>query len=334
MDRNERTMDFPPEVMAELRARVTPFALRAYPEPEPLYQKLAEWLGVARDQLLLSSGADGALRSVFETYVEPGEEVVAAAPSYAMYPVYCALTDAKLKEIPFDANLSLPIDRITEAVDDNTKLVVLANPNQPIERVYTDSEITALLETCQQHKTLLVMDEAYFPFGQGSALPWIKRSPYLVVIRSFSKAFGLAGVRLGYMASHSENIKQLHKVRAMYEAHSLGMAFGLYLLEHEEIMTDYVAQVRQALAWLKKALEGMGLEALGQWTNSVLIPLPPELDGHKVAGALKTQGFWVRAEKKPPLDNHLRITVGPPEQAQRLIAAFKNLLAKPQEALS
>jgi len=325
MDRNERTVDFPPEVMEELRRRITPFLLRAYPEPGPLCEKLAVWLDLPSSMLLLSTGADGGLRAVFETFVEPGDGVVGLTPSYGMYPVYCGISGSVYQPVRFNEDLSLLLDQILERINDRTKLVVLANPNQPIERVYTEEEIRRLAEACARRDALLVMDEAYYPFCPWTALPLVNEYGNLIVVRSFSKAFGIAGVRLGYVASQSENIEHLKKVRPLYETNSVAIAIGLYLLENDHLMRSYVAQVKEALAYLVSALRELGLPATGRWGNSLVVPLPPDLPAQEMADAIKRQGFLVRVESEPPLSNHLRVTVGPKDQAERFLAVFESV---------
>ncbi len=327
LDRNEWTVDFPSAVMEDLRRLVTPFLLRAYPEPEPLYRKLASWLGLPRDCVLLTMGADGGLRSVCEAFVEPGDEVVTAAPSYGMYPVYAKLTGASLQEVRFDSDLTLPLPRILERIGARTKLVVLANPNQPIERVYEEGELRQLLSACAASGALLVMDEAYHHFCPLTAAPLLWEQEHLVVIRSFSKAFGLAGLRLGYCVGRPGIIAQLTKVRPLYEANAVAIAFGGYLLDHQELMTAYVAEVKQAMAALIAGLKRLGVEAAGQWSNSVLATLPRGLEAPAVAAALKRRGILVRVETQAPLSNHLRITMGTRTQAQRVLAALESILA-------
>ncbi len=326
MDRNERTVDFPPQVVEELRQRITPFLLRAYPEPGVLYDRLAAWLGVPREMLLLTMAADGGLKALFEVFVEPGDEVISVSPSYLMYPIYCGMAGAVSQDVPFDDDLSLPIERILERITDKTKLVVLANPNQPVERVYDDAESTALLDACERHNALLVMDEAYHHFCPHTALHRLKDYGNLVVIRTFSKAFGIAGVRLGYAVSRPENIAHLSRVRLIYEVHALAIAIGLYLLEHDELMTAYVTETKETMAWLVGAFRNLGFPASGRWSNAILVPVPADRPVKELAEALKRRGFLIRAETKAPLPNHLRITVGPRDQAERFFAAFEAVL--------
>ncbi len=314
--------------MERLRLRLTPFLLRAYPEPEPFYQKLAAWLGVERSSILLAGGADGALRAVFDTFVEPGQEVICAAPSYGMYPVYCGLAGADYQEVRFQEDLSLPIDRIVERIGPQTKLVLLAHPNQPVERLYSNEELGTLLKTCERFGVLLVLDEAYYPFCPDTALPLVRNHGNLVIVRSFSKAFGIAGLRLGYLVSRPENIVHLNKVRPMYESSSFTLAVGMFLLENDALMKNYVAETRRSIDLLLKGLHRLGLEASGQWTNSVLVRLPAAQSASAVRETLRKAGIGVRTETEPPLTNHLRITLGSEAQADNILNALEGILTQ------
>ncbi len=323
MDRNERTVDFPPEVVEDLRRLVTPFRLRAYPEPDRFRRKLAAWLGVSREALLLTQGADGALKMIFEVFVNAGDDVVGAWPAFAMYPIYCQMVGARWRPVQFHEDLTLPLDALLERITERTRVVVLANPSQPIERAYDEQEIQRLVETCARHNTLLIMDEAYHYFCPFTALPWVRAYPNLFVVRSFSKAFGVAGLRLGCCVSHPEHITALASVRPIAEAHAVALAVGGYLLDHPELTTSYVSEVKQAMAVLTEACRRLGYEASGRWANWVLVTLPKTLPAPEVAEALRQRGFLIRAESTPPLSNHLRVTAGDREQARRFLAAFE-----------
>ena len=331
LDRNERTVDFPSKVMAEIRGLITPFVLRAYPEPEPFYRQLARWLGVPRETLLLSAGADGAFRMIFDAFVKPGNEVVHAVPSYGMFPVYCDLAEAVSRPVAFGQDLSLPLEKILEAITPKTKLVLLANPNQPIERVYTQAECRQLLDQCKLHGATLVMDEAYHHFCDSTALPLLKEHGNLVVVRTFSKAFGMAGLRLGFLVSSKENVRRIEQFRPMYEAHSAALAVGSYLLKNEHLMKEYVAQVKESRSFLLEEMRGLQIPAYGRWGNSILIALPRGIPALEIGAGLKQKGFLVRAETAPPLSNHLRITLGPLEQAKQFFSAFENLVSVRKE---
>lgn len=328
LDRNERTTGFPEEVLNEIWARITPDFFTAYPQPEPFYLRLAEWLKVDRDNLLLSSGSDTAIRHVFETYVEAGDEVVMVLPSYDMYPVFCTMYDGIKREINFNSGFELPINDILNAINPKTKLVALINPNQPIIRGYSEEELIEIIKKSQRNNAIVLIDEAYYHFCPYTALPLIEKYDNLVITRTFSKAFGIAGLRLGYIISCAGNIENMLKVKQTFEVDSFALEVGKYLLEHDSIMKEYVAKIDEGRDYLLKELENMSLQTFGGKSNLLLVKLPDSVGADVIVEKLKSKGYLVRGKfNEPPLaTNHfIRITLGPKEQMAGFIKALKEV---------
>ncbi len=322
LDRNERTIPFPPEVTAALIARITPETLVSYPSPEPFYRKLARWLKVDREMLLLSNGSDAAIKSVFETYVEPGDEVVFPSPSYAMYSVYCEMFGAVKVNVHYDQNLRIETEALLRQINPRTRLVIVANPNQPIGTVIPQGDLVRLIASCAQSDIPVLIDEAYYPFHDETLLPFVSQFPNLIVTRTFSKACGLASIRLGYLVSHADNIAQLFKTKTMHDLNAFSVAFGEFIVENDWVMWDYVKQVRAGRAYLEKAFEELGLEALQSHANFLLIRLPESQDAHGLVEALKHEGYLIRGPSGPPLERCIRLTVGPEDQMHMFMDAF------------
>jgi histidinol-phosphate aminotransferase len=314
LERNERTVDFPPEVLEGLRQLVTGFVLRAYPEMDEFYAALSEWSGFSADHLLATDGADGGLQRVFATYVSEGQEVVVLSPSYAMYPVYCQMYGARMRALTFNEKLELPFERVLASVTPGTRLLALVNPNQPIESCYTLDELRSLTERCAANGTLLLVDEAYYHFCDITAAPLVKEFDNVVVVRTLSKAFGLAGLRIGYAITTPYTIKAMRALKPIYEINHLNAAIAAYFLKRPWIMEDYVAAVRAGRTVLESFFARQGCPVHGRHSNTVLVRLPDWLSAETMTGALREAGWLIRAETKPPASNHLRITVGPADQ--------------------
>lgn len=318
LERNERTIDFPPEVLDDLRALVTGFVLRAYPEMDEFYAALADWSGFPADQLLATDGADGALQRVFATYVSEGDDVVIQSPSYAMYPVYCKMYGARARTLTFDAGLNLSFDTVLAAVRPGTRLVALVNPNQPIESCFTLDQLRQLAVRCAELDVVLLVDEAYYHFCEITAESLIREFENVIVARTLSKAFGLAGLRIGYLIAAKPTIKALRALKPIYEINHLNAAFATYFLRRPQIMEDYVASVRAGRAVLESFFAGHGCEAHGKHSNTILTKLPAHCAAAQLANDLRARGWLIRAETQNPTPNHLRITIGPPEQMKAL----------------
>ena len=329
LDRNERTIGFPKTLLDEIFSNIHPDFLSAYPQPEPFYIKLAKWLNINRGNLLLASGSDSAIKDIFETYVESGDEVIMVLPSYDMYPVYCDMYDGIKREINFKSDFELSIENILNAINPKTKLVALINPNQPIIREYTERELIEILEKSQKNNAVVLVDEAYHHFNPHSALPLIEKFDNLLITRTFSKAFGIAGLRLGYIISQPENIVNVMKVKPAFEANAMALKVGEYLIDHDDIMKSYVKDVDEGRKYLVEELKKLSLRVFSGKSNLLLLQLPDNIAADGIVNRLKEKGFLVRGKfNEPPLNtNHfIRITLGPKNQMMDFTKVFKEIL--------
>ncbi len=322
LDRNERTTAFPPEHLAKILAMITPDEVTAYPEVEPFYHKLAQSLGVHREELLIASGSDTNIKMVFEVYVEEGDEVVVISPTYGMYVVYSKMFGATAKEVFYNSNLSLPISRVLEAISPKTKLVTIANPNHT-GTVILQEDLIKVIQAAQKVNALVLMDEAYHYFYPQTALNFIHKFDNLIIVRTFSKAFGIAPLRVGYMVSNKEIIKQLYKVKQTHDITFFSAKVGSYLLDHLEIMHDYVREVREAKEYLYKRLPTMDCDVLKSEANFVFFKVPTRIDPKKVLIDLEQKKVVLKGPfNQVPFSGHLRVTVGTVEQMTMMCDAL------------
>ncbi len=236
LDKNE---NLDPELMAltrEVLASIPPSALGTYPEAGELYRKLGRWVGVSPESLLLTPGSDGVIRLVFEAFVEPGDSVVHTSPTFAMYPVYCRMFGADVHEVHYErspAGPYLDVLKIIETVRRiKPKLLCLPNPDSPTGTILAPDVLRGLLAECESAGTVMLLDEAYHPFYSWSAVPWMADSPNLIVARTFAKAWGAAGLRIGYAVAQPSTIELLHKMRPMYEVSTLAVEFMSRMMDH------------------------------------------------------------------------------------------------------
>jgi histidinol-phosphate aminotransferase len=190
---------------------VTSDFLTAYPDVGPLYKKLAQCLDIPQNQIHLSAGSDVGIKTVFEVYVESTDEVIIIHPTYATYYVYSQMFNARLIKINFDENLALPAERIIEKISATTKLICIANPNSPTGTVLPIKDLKKIIEVASENGALVLIDEAYFQFWGNSVIDLVSAYDNLIVVRTFSKALGLASARLGYLVSSSEVISHFMK---------------------------------------------------------------------------------------------------------------------------
>ena len=313
LDRNERLGPLPDAVVSEIRGSIDSALLTHYPSTDALYDEFSAALGVGREHLLLTAGSDAAVKALYQVYAEPGAGAVMLDPSYAMYPIYARMFGMEPRRVAFAENLSVDVDALLGLVAPGVRLVFIANPNQPTGTVIEDDVVEALIARAADHGALVVVDEAYYPFSERTVLPWITRHPNLVVTRTFSKAWGLAGVRLGVVAADPAVVRNLYKVRSAYDVNAFAATCAAVMLRHPEVATDYAAEVAAGRALLGERARTLGLAPVPGLTNFQLLRLRDGDDPTAIVEALHGRGYIVKGPfTAPGLQDCIRVTLGPP----------------------
>ncbi len=271
LDKNE---NLDPELLAlthQILGRVSQSVLAAYPEAGHLYRRLAAWLEIEPESLLLTPGSDGAIRLAFEAFVDAGDCVVHTQPTFAMYPVYCQMFGARAQAIGYTDGPNGPelaLDALFSAIrNERPKLVCLPNPDSPTGTVQDGQVLADLLRECELAGSVLLIDEAYHPFYEWTAMPWVRKSANLVVARTFAKAWGVAGLRIGYLAAQPRTAALLHKLRPMYEVSTLATEYMSLMLEQEPAMRQSVQRILAGKARFVQRMERLGLRVLATHGN-------------------------------------------------------------------
>lgn len=327
MNRNERVAGWHENFLRDVFDSKPDYFLSVYPDNDSLYSKLSSYLGVETNQISLSSGMDGAFKAIWETVTEPGDRVGVLGPTYAMYYVYSKIFDTELTQIGYNPDtLKLNWDELNNFIDSGPDILFIPNPNQPVEDPLSKEQISEIATRCNQHGTLLVIDEAYYMFGCDTAVGLINDHDNLVVLRTFSKGFGVPGIRLGFMVSNTENIDQLSKTRFAHESNSLSNAVGEYLLDNMSIVEDYISEVHKGRCFLKDELSALGLSCNGDVGNYVLINFETEEKCKHVAAGLEEKKIHVKANYSGEWARYMLVTLGPKEMIQPFIDVVKSRL--------
>jgi histidinol-phosphate aminotransferase len=271
LDKNENTDPELAQLTSRILSEIDKSAIYTYPESTPLYRKLGTYLGVGADRLLLTAGSDGAIRAVFEAYINPGDTVLHTAPTFAMYGVYSAMYGAHVVPLayqPSDRGPRLTADQVVKAITEaRPKLVCLPNPDSPTGTVFAPEELRGIIEAAGRAGALILIDEAYHPFYAHSILPWVNDFPNLVVTQTFAKAWGLAGLRIGYLAACPDVARMLHRVRPMYEVNTVAVAAIEKMLDHSREMLASVKRLNEGKAGFLSAMKGLGLRTFESHGN-------------------------------------------------------------------
>ena len=223
LDFNENTVGCSPVVLAAITAALNGNNLAMYPEYGSARSEIAEFLGVASDQLTFTNGTDEAIQLLINTFFEPNDELVILHPAYAMYRFYAEVSDVQVTEVGYSLadNLAFPLRQLLDSITASTRGVFIANPNNPTGSAISVDDIVAILEHAPE--ALVLIDEAYVEFSGISALPLINQFPNLFVSRTFSKAYGMAGLRCGCLISNSANIGWVRRAQSPYSVNVLAV---------------------------------------------------------------------------------------------------------------
>lgn len=322
LDKNENTAGFPPQVIRRMLSNISPHFLAAYPEPGPLYEKIARGHNLKVENVLVTAGSEMAIRYLFEAYLDRGDEVILLNPSFAMFEVYASLCGARRIRIDCGPDLRFDPEKIFANLSPRTKIVALANPNNPTGTVIEEADLFRIVKKAAAAGTLVLVDEAYYHFYGKSVLTKFDRHPNLVVTRTFSKACGLASVRLGYALAHSEVIAEVRKLQPIDHASGFALKLGEYILDHENLVWDYVKEVVAGKVYIAREARRLGIPTLPSCANFLLLDMGDHRE-RLLREAGKRGVLLPRHVRLPFANEYVRVTVGPVRQMRRLVAALK-----------
>ena len=329
LDKNERTVPLPREVIDRLRELVVTDLLTAYPDTTPVIQKLAAFLGISPDHLLLTNGSDAGIKAVFETFIAPGAAVLLLSPSYAMFGVYCDMYEAEKVWVEFDTEFCLPPERLLGRISEETRMVLIANPNQPTGTRLEPELLERVVARSRACGAIVLLDEAYHPFCRDTGMSLLPMYEDLLIARTFSKGWGLAGLRLGYLVGSPENLRQIAKVKSLYDVNAFALAAAACLLDEADWIEAHVAEVVAGRERLRTGLQELGFRPFESHTNFVMARVPAGADPARLVRDLRQAGYLVRGSfSHPALSGCLRVTAGPPDQVAAFLAALGRVLAR------
>ncbi|MFZ3210954.1 MAG: histidinol-phosphate transaminase [Terriglobales bacterium] len=324
LDFNENTVGCSPRVLERVR-QLQFDQLARYPERESVERQIAAHLGVDCAGLLLTNGVDEAIHLVCETYLEVGDEVLIVVPTFSMYEIYAAATGARVITIPAGPEFRYPTDDVLARISPRTRLIAIANPNNPTGAVVARGDLLRVLRAAPDAAVLV--DEAYFDFYGESLLEEVANSPNLFVARTFSKAYGLAGLRIGVLVGNAAQMAMVRRVGSPYNVNAVALACLPEAFADQDYVRQYVAEVRQGREQLEQELRSLRLRFWPSQANFVLV-LIGERHGDFVR-AMRERGILVRDRSRDPgCDGCVRISVGLGGQTEQLIVALREALCE------
>ncbi len=323
LDFNENTVACSPKVR-EVLAAISAGSLTRYPEREPVEALVAAHLGLKPEQVVLTNGVDEAIHVLFETFLDSGDELLLPVPTYTMYEVYASATDARVIAIQAGDDLTFPHERLLTAISPRTKIIAIANPNSPSGSVATRAQLLEILRRAPH--AVVFVDEAYFHFHGETLLDLIGVVPNLIVARTFSKAYGLAGLRLGVLAGAAALMPWIRRVLSPYSVNSLALACLPAALEDQAYVNWYGSEVLAARAEFEAAVDAAHIRRWSSRANFVLVEIGPR--HAEFVRLMREAGVLVRDRSSDPgCDGRVRITIGTREQMREAVTALNRALA-------
>lgn len=318
MDFNENTVGCSPRVLERLR-KVGAEELARYPERGPVEATVAEALGAAAPELLLTNGVDEAIHLLCETYLEPGDEALIIVPTYSMYRIYMMAAGAQVISVAAGENFEFPTDDVCKRVTTRTRMIAVANPNNPTGAVASAEDLRRIASSAPEAAVLI--DEAYFEFYGQSMLDARHGFPNLFVARTFSKAYGLAGLRIGALIGDAEQMRSIRRVSSPYNVNAVALACLPEAIRDQAFIQRYVSEVRDSRGRLERALESMGIQFWPSKANFVLARVGAAA---AFVEQMRRRGILVRDRSSDQgCEGCVRITLGPRAHADRLLAALQ-----------
>ncbi len=309
-----------------------------YPDGSALFLRerlaagLGSHLGLTLDNILLGNGSNELIDVVVRTFLSSTDHAVIGDPSFVYYPLALRTANIEYTEVGLIDHLYWDVDALVKGVQDNTRLVMIANPNNPTGTHLSAEQLSDLLKRLPRH-VWVVIDEAYAEFANpeacASALDMGAETieaihPGLIVLRTFSKAYGLAGMRVGYAVTSAAWANEMNKVRAPFNVGSAAQAAALAVLDDREHLAFCVEQNREQRTWLRQAFEQLGFQVAPSQANFVLVSFGE--DAARIYQAWLKRGIITRPMPKP-IEGWLRVSVGKPDENKRAIEALKEIVA-------
>jgi len=325
LDFNENTVGCSPAVLRAL-SRMTAEQMAIYPEYQATTRRLARFFRVRPEEIHLTNGIDDALHLIADTFIENGDSVLVAEPTFDMYRFFSELAGARVTALRYDDEMKFPVADVLRELRGSLpsipRVLFIANPNNPTGTLVQPEDLRRILRAAS--RTLVLVDEAYFDFSGLTILPWIREYSNLLVARTFSKAAGLAALRLGCLFAKPEILSVMRRACTPYPVNTAALVAAEASIRDARFLRNYTREVLQSRALLKEGLTRLGARVYPSAANFVLVDFGP--GAHRLVCALERKGILVRERKDFPREGFVRISAGTRADTRRLLRAIEEIL--------
>jgi len=329
MASNENPLGCSPKATEAVRRWAENMALYPDGSCNELNEVLSLKLGVKQEQLLFGAGSDQIVEMIAQAYINPGDESIMPIPSFPRYETVTRIMDGNTIEIKLDREYRLDLPAYADSITKRTRIIWICNPNNPTGTIITSDEQRSFLEKVPS-SILVVLDEAYYEYAKGENYPesikLLDQYPNIIILRTFSKAFGLAGLRVGYAISSPQIISNLNKVRAPFNVNTAAQVAALAAVNDDEFLKSGIESNRLGKLYLYKAFSDLSLSYISTHANFVMVNL--NRNSQEVFDALLREGVIVRPGIPFGMPDWIRLTIGTPQENEFFIHALKKVLKR------
>jgi histidinol-phosphate aminotransferase len=300
-------------------AQLTAEEIATYPEYGVATRELARAFRVPPEELLLTNGGDDALRVFFDTFVEPRSHILICEPTFPMYRYYAEIAGAQVQTLRYGPNMEFPLGDALAALKERPRVFFLANPNNPTGTLVSKGELGKLLQAAKE--TVVVVDEAYAEFSGLTVVPWVRRYTHLFIARTFSKAVGIAGLRLGAVIGQRESLSLVRRAMPPYPVNLAALVAAVAAVKERKSIARYVSSTKRRRAWFARELQRSGARVFPSAGNFVLADFGES--GPELFRKLARQNILIRERGKDLGPGFARITIGTQEELDKFLHAFR-----------
>lgn len=325
LDLNENPGGLPASFLNEVLKDVTPQLVAQYPETLRFTRILANYLNTDVSNICLVNGSAEGIRYIIQAFTSENGRIVGVVPSYFMFQIYSEMYNRSFISIPYNDDLSMDIHRIIQELTEDTQLLVLLNPNNPMGNVYLDEEIELLLQVAKEKQITVLIDEAYHYFYPKTFIKYALNESHVFVTRTFSKLFSMAGCRLGYVVGWSEGIKLVQKLCTPHNTNAFALKIGEAVLENPDLVKKLIDDYLEGRSYLIEELDKNGYKYEGKAGNFLFIK--PRSDANGLVRRMKEEKkILIKAYSKVGyLGDCLRVTIGAKQYMKSFMYALLEL---------
>ena len=287
LDLNENPGGLPQELIDSVLKDVTPQFVAQYPETLHFTEVLAKHLHTDISHICLVNGSSEGIRYSIQAFTAENGRIVGVVPSYFMFQVYSEMYGRIFVKVPYNEDLTMSVENIIRELTDDTQMLILQNPNNPMGNVYTDEEFQTIMNVCREKEITVLVDEAYYYFYPKTFLDYALKERHVLVTRTFSKLFSLAGCRLGYVVGDPEEIRMVQKFCTPHNTNAFAMKFAEAVLETPGVLDNLIMNFNEGRKYLIDTLDEHGYRHKGEAGNFLFIE--PKTDAQTIVNRMKSE---------------------------------------------